>query len=74
MVKLGVILVPGKHGILLLGPIPAPMEFTHAATRLSSSAVDIPLAGGDNQISICFLVSYRHQTWTKPGVLCPHMG
>lgn len=52
MVKLGVNFVPGKHGILLLGPIPAPMGFTHAATRLASSALVLIfpcLAGGDNQ-------------------------
>lgn len=52
MVKLGVILIPDKHGILLPGSIPAPMGFTHAATGLASSALVLIfpcMAGGDNQ-------------------------
>lgn len=52
MVKLGVISVPGKHGILLPRSIPAPMGSIRAATRLESCALVLifpSLAGGGNQ-------------------------
>lgn len=50
MVKLGVILVPGKHGILLLGPIPARMGFTMLPPDWQALLLILPcLAGGDNQ-------------------------
>lgn len=74
MVKLGVISVPSKHGILLPQSIPVPMAFTHAATRLASSALVLifpGLAGGDNQ-PLFFSELQAPKTGQARGSLSPH--